>query len=86
VWPHGAARPLHSKAAAAISSATADAADEAQLKPPRAKRLVVSLASFPGRAEFAAPTVYSIMHGTRKPDTLYFWVAVNVSRWACNLQ
>jgi hypothetical protein len=86
VWPHGAARPLHGKAGAAVGSATAFAADEAQLKPLRAKRLVVSLASFPGRAEYAAPTVYSIMHGTRKPDTLYFWVTVNVSRWACRLR
>jgi hypothetical protein len=28
---------------------------------PRVKRLVVSMSSFPGRAEFAIPTVYSIM-------------------------
>lgn len=49
-----------------------------------AKRLVVSLASFPGRAEYAAPTVYSIMHGTRKPDVLYFWVTVGVKRWGAS--
>eukprot|EP00878_Enallax_costatus_P012503 GHUV01013058.1.p1 GENE.GHUV01013058.1~~GHUV01013058.1.p1 ORF type:complete len:623 (+),score=48.64 GHUV01013058.1:389-2257(+) len=49
--------------------------------PKRAGRLVVSLSSFPGRAEFAAPTVYSIMHGTRKPDALYFWVPVGVARF-----
>jgi hypothetical protein len=28
---------------------------------PRVQRLVVSMSSFPGRAEFAIPTVYSIM-------------------------
>jgi uncharacterized protein YoxC len=47
---------------------------------PRVKRLVVSMSSFPGRAELAIPTVYSIMYGKRVPDALYFWVAVNVSR------
>jgi hypothetical protein len=81
VWPHGAAnRSKPGTQQGSGSSSTAFAADEAQLAPPRAKRLVVSMASFPGRAEFAAPTVYSIMHGTRKPDALYFWVPVNVSR------
>ncbi|KAF6251797.1 methyltransferase domain-containing protein [Scenedesmus sp. NREL 46B-D3] len=83
VWPHGAARSMRTKpgGSGSSSSVTAFAADEAQLKPVKAKRLVVSLSSFPGRAEFAAPTVYSIMHGTRKPDALYLWVTVNVSRF-----
>uniref|UniRef100_A0A383VJC2 Methyltransferase domain-containing protein n=1 Tax=Tetradesmus obliquus TaxID=3088 RepID=A0A383VJC2_TETOB len=84
VWPHGAARATHPGSSSGSSSSGSSAvlaAEEAQQQPPRAKRLVVSLASFPGRAELAAPTIYSIMHGTRKPDALYFWVTVNVSRF-----
>jgi hypothetical protein len=85
VWPYGAARAAHSRPGSEQSSSSSSTAfameEEAQEDaPPRAKRLVVSMASFPGRAQFAAPTVYSIMHGTRKPDALYFWVTVNVSR------
>lgn len=63
-----------------VADKAAPAAEAEPPKPPRAKRLVVSMASFPGRAEFAAPTVYSIMYGTRVPDALYFWVPVGVKR------
>ncbi|KAF8056746.1 hypothetical protein HT031_006244 [Scenedesmus sp. PABB004] len=38
------------------------------------------MSSFPGRAELAVPTVYSIMYGRRVPDAFYFWVALNVTR------
>lgn len=48
------------KAAASLPAAAA--APRASPSPaPRVKRLVVSMSSFPGRAEFAIPTVYSIM-------------------------
>jgi hypothetical protein len=84
VWPYGAARTAHSRPGsqqgAGSSAVLAEVEGEQDEGPPKAKRLVVSMASFPGRAEFGAPTVYSIMHGTRKPDALYFWVTVNVSR------
>lgn len=88
VWAYGPARAAHSRPGSKQSSGGSAAlvAEEGEQEegPPRAKRLVVSMASFPGRAEFGAPTVYSIMHGTRKPDALYFWVTVNVSRFDSN--
>jgi hypothetical protein len=68
---------LGTTAAAPVGSAAASASPSPA---PRVKRLVVSMSSFPGRAELAIPTVYSIMYGKRVPDALYFWVAVNVSR------
>jgi hypothetical protein len=88
---HGAAHTAHtahsrpgskqsSSSSSSNSAAFASTEGQPEERPLRAKRLVVSMASFPGRAEFAAPTVYSIMQGTRKPDALYFWVSVNVSR------
>jgi hypothetical protein len=49
--------------------------------PLRAKRLVVSMSSFPGRVEYVNPTIFSIMNGLRKPDKLYLWVPLNVSRF-----
>lgn len=51
-----------SKAAASPPAAAAAAMPCPSPSPaPRVKRLVVSMSSFPGRAEFAIPTVYSIM-------------------------
>ncbi|KAF6255991.1 hypothetical protein COO60DRAFT_1702558 [Scenedesmus sp. NREL 46B-D3] len=70
----GRARAPRRSAAPAGTGAPAD-------PPLRAKRLVVSLSSFPGRVEFVNPTIYSIMHGLRKPDALYLWVPLNVSRF-----
>jgi hypothetical protein len=39
------------------------------------------MSSFPGRVEYVNPTIFSIMHGLRKPDALYLWVPINVSRF-----
>jgi hypothetical protein len=59
---------LISTAGAAANASKAAASPPAAAAPcpspspaPRVKRLVVSMSSFPGRAEYAVPTVYSIM-------------------------
>jgi hypothetical protein len=76
---HSSARAGRSRSA---HRANASSADDATVEPPRrAKRLVVSMSSFPGRVEYINPTVFSIMYGLRKPDALYLWVPVNVSRF-----
>jgi hypothetical protein len=55
----GAAGGADQAATAGQSSAAAPCPSPSPA--PRVKRLVVSMSSFPGRAEFAIPTVYSIM-------------------------
>jgi hypothetical protein len=42
--------------------------------------VVVSLSSFPGRAEYMPPTVHSIMHGKLQPDKMYIWIPRVVQR------
>lgn len=80
VAPYSASRAAQVSRAAARAN-TFEAEQEAALAAlPKAKRLVVSMSSFPGRAQYANPSVYSIMRGLRKPDAFYFWIAMNVSR------
>uniref|UniRef100_A0A383V8V7 Methyltransferase domain-containing protein n=1 Tax=Tetradesmus obliquus TaxID=3088 RepID=A0A383V8V7_TETOB len=76
---HNSARA--GRASRLSAGSAGDDADSALQPPLRAKRLVVSVSSFPGRVEYINPTIFSIMHGLRKPDALYIWVPLNVSRF-----